>query len=582
MRPAAQRFFLFFLLIALHWGGLGTTPILDRDEARFAEATRDMAARGDWVVPHFNGEPRYNKPILIYWLQGAAFSILGPTELAVRLPSVLCGALLCVLVYELGRTLYSGRVGLLAALLVGTAPIAWAEARVGTADAAMTAFLAAALLSSCRARTSQRPVTWALLGGGALGLSVLAKGPVALAIVLLSALASWVLRLLVRRDARAEALAPSPGIPRRPMLLALGSIALLSVALPWALAAGFRTDWAFWREGIGHHFLDRLPHAHEGHRMFPGAHTLLLSVTCFPWAPWIPAGIARAWREARSGGAGARFLLGWALGPLLMFEAASSRLPHYTYPLIPAFALLAAKTIAGDGEAPRGKGPAGRGSPRALPAILPPISILAVGILLLSIWPIAARISSIEPIPSGKASKLAWTACTDLRSRGIDGIAFAAGIALVGGGTIAWLLARRRGPLPSLAAALSAWTAALVLGSALAVPRLPALRISRSIVRAIASRDPGKSDAVFLVSYGEPSLVFYLRRDLFPEPGQVTEDVRGLGEKIRERRPAWIIVSPEALEAAEKADVPLEVLDRVKGLNLSKGREVELLIVRAR
>src|SRR5206468_6854684 len=127
------------LALAIEAAGLASTPLLDRDEARFAEASRDMAARGDLIVPSFNGEPRYHKPILIYWLMVGSFALLGATELAARIPSVLSTACLVLLVHEVGLLLRGRRAGVLAALLTLASPLVWFEGRIGTADAALAA-----------------------------------------------------------------------------------------------------------------------------------------------------------------------------------------------------------------------------------------------------------------------------------------------------------------------------------------------------------------------------------------------------------------------------------------------------------
>ena len=83
--------------LALAWIylGLGTAslPLMDRDEPRFAEASREMLAGGDWVVPRLNGGHRFDKPPLIYWMQAACMRWLGRSEAAVRLPSVACATL---------------------------------------------------------------------------------------------------------------------------------------------------------------------------------------------------------------------------------------------------------------------------------------------------------------------------------------------------------------------------------------------------------------------------------------------------------------------------------------------------------
>jgi 4-amino-4-deoxy-L-arabinose transferase-like glycosyltransferase len=545
---------------AIQVGGLWTTPILDRDEARFAEAARDMRARGDLLVPWFNGEPRYHKPILIYWLLWGSFALLGPSEAAARLPSVGCIVLLAILSYELGRALVSRRAGLLSALFLLASPLVWFEGRLGTADAALTCAMTAVFLCRFRASSSPRSWGWAAGEGAALGLAVLAKGPVALAILLTFLLASAVLE---RAGPREEVSRRRPAAAAAASLLTFGA-----VALPWALAAGFRTGWAFWIEGIGHHFLGRLGTSYEGHRMFPGAHTLLLGLTCLPWSVFIPGAAVRSWRAVRSGDPRARFLLAWALGPLLLFEAASSRLIHYTLPIIPALALSVAWFL--DGTA--GPGPfsshalldGGRWAHR-----LPAVAMLLLAGVAFALWELWAK--GIAP------------AFGDL-SAVLPG--FRAMLAvLILAAVLSLVLGKRREGRPALAAALIGWCLALALLGWLVIPALPPLSFSRRIAAAIGSRNERQAgDRVLLVSYREPSLVFYLRRDLFPAPGQVVEaSPQGAAELLREwAGPAWIVASgPDLAAAADGAGPRVRTVAQVEGFNVSRGRELRLLIARA-
>ncbi len=568
----ADQLVIAVLVLAGHFGGLQDTPILDRDEARFAEATRDMRERGDAVVPHFNGEPRYHKPILIYWLQWGAMAVLGPTELAVRLPSVLCGAALAILVYELGRFLFGRRPGLLASLMTTAAPLVWIETRIGTADAALAASVAAAFLCRIRARSSSRPVLWRFGTGAALGAAVLAKGPVALAVLFL-AQAAEALALLVQRDkekARGEKREDTRGPGAATKAGAASSIAptaaFLAVVLPWALLAGVRTDWAFWREGLGFHFASRLGQSHEGHRLFPGAHTLLLAVTCFPWSLWIPASGLFLWRKLREGDPRARFLFGWAIGPLVLFEAAASRLPHYTLPLLPAFALAAAWFIE---------------ERRAQKLAAPAVAMLAMAALLALGWAVTVQ---LRPEMRALATPCAW---------GL-GSAIAA-MAL--GGFLSLAVSARRGAVSGVAAGLGSWIVSMSLLGTFAAPRFPPLQTSLAVSGAIRTArraaatglpDGASGDTVFLVSYREPSLVFYLRRDLFRAPGQVVEaPVDEAAAKLTaanlaaRSRPAWIVATDEEIAAiAARTGIAVHRAGEITGLNLSKGRQVLLQVAR--
>ena len=114
-----------YTLIVVLWGltmlaGLGGTALWEPDEPRFAEATRQMFERGDFLTPWFNGRPRFEKPILLYWLQAPFVALMGPVETAFRLPAALAGLLTLIVVYRLGGRLASPFAGLLGALSLAT------------------------------------------------------------------------------------------------------------------------------------------------------------------------------------------------------------------------------------------------------------------------------------------------------------------------------------------------------------------------------------------------------------------------------------------------------------------------------
>lgn len=558
MRRTGDWFLIAAGAVLLELGGLAATPLLDRDEARFAEASRDMQARGDAVVPYFNGTPRYHKPILPYWLQWASFVIVGgPSESGVRLPSVLAGAALAVAVYELGRTMFSRRAGLWASLLTCSSPLWWVESRLGTADAELGAAVAATFLCLYRAGLPGRRCAWGWgLGAGAsLGLATLAKGPVAPAIVALAALASALLGIGRRGQGEAKA--------RRAGALLAGAAAYLMVVLPWTIAAAARTAGDFLREGVLYHFLGRATQSYEGHRMFPGAHTLLLAATCFPWSTLLPQSALLLVRRVREGDDRARFLLGWIIGPLAMFEAAASRLPHYTLPIVPALALAAAWLIA-DGIEHRAEGGGvrpGRFQRGPALALLGATALAATAIPLLR-WLRPEARTSIAAAGPGLLAVLAT---------------------LGAGGALSFLTLERN-PERSLAATLLSWCAALALTGTLILPALPPLQFSRAVARAIAAESPGPEDRVLLVSFSEPSLIFYLRRDLFSSPGQVVE-ARGKHavEVLRGGRvPAWIVATEiELAEIESGSGWPVRRTRRLSGINLQKGRREDLCLALA-
>ena len=110
--PLLLLVFVFLMLLP----GTGTVPLLDRDEPRFATASREMAERADWIKPTFNGRDRFDKPALSYWLMRGGYAVFGQNELGARLPTVLCAAALVLAVWFFGARWFDPETGLLAGL----------------------------------------------------------------------------------------------------------------------------------------------------------------------------------------------------------------------------------------------------------------------------------------------------------------------------------------------------------------------------------------------------------------------------------------------------------------------------------
>lgn len=178
----ASRWLLLAACLAF-FIGLSATPLIDLDEGAFTAATQEMFARGDFLATYLNGEPRYDKPILIYWLQAAAVALLGFSEFALRLPSALMGLATMLFAWHCARRLYDNETARWAALIAATAMGPALVARLAIADALLDACLAAAVFWQ---------YLWLRAGGArdlliawaAMGLGFLAKGPVAVVLPL--------------------------------------------------------------------------------------------------------------------------------------------------------------------------------------------------------------------------------------------------------------------------------------------------------------------------------------------------------------------------------------------------------------
>jgi len=165
------------LLLAGNW----ILPLTDRDETRFAEASREMLQRSDFVVPWFNGAWRFDKPVLIYWCQSASYRVFGENPFAARLPSALFTAATALLLVRWSRKFADAKTAFMAgAMFVAGLHVA-IIGRVATADMAMVFFTTLAVWSGWELTRPEQPhrKSWWWIFYVALALGFLAKGPVA-------------------------------------------------------------------------------------------------------------------------------------------------------------------------------------------------------------------------------------------------------------------------------------------------------------------------------------------------------------------------------------------------------------------
>lgn len=325
------------LLIGL--ARLGGGPLFDVDEGAFSEATREMLASGDWGHTTLNGEPRWDKPILTYWLQALSVRAFGLGEFALRLPSVLAAWGWAVAVALFARPRWGEVAALAAGTVVATSLGVLAIGRAATADALLNLWLALTALdlwrhletdcgSPAARHALRRTGLW-------MGLGLLTKGPVAVLVPGAAALlfiateprSTWRARLVaLLGDGRAWAL-------------------MLVVAVPWYAYALHRHGQAFIDGFFIRHNLARYGGTLEGHGGSVGYYLLVLPLLMLPWTPLLGLVVARArrlWREALG-----RYLLGWAGFVLVFFSLSGTKLPHYALYGLTPLALLVGQALTG-------------------------------------------------------------------------------------------------------------------------------------------------------------------------------------------------------------------------------------------
>ena len=322
---------LVFVALCAFLPGFTAIPPVDRDEPRYAQASKQMMETGNYLDIRFQEQPRYLQPAGIYWLQVAAAKITGYGPEApiwvYRLPSLLAATAAVVLTYWIALPL-AGPVGaFIAALLIVPSILLGVEARLAKTDATLLACILSATGFLARAYLRQTiMLRAAVLFWTACAAGILVKGPM-IALVVGSTVVA--LCVLDRSTAWLKALRPALG---------LGWLALL--VLPWFIAIAIVSDGEFYRIAIGQSLLGKVAAGQQGHGAPPGVYFLLYWITFWPAAGLALTAFPWVWQNR--GEAAVRFCLAWILPTWLVFELINTKLPHYVLPVYPAIATLIA------------------------------------------------------------------------------------------------------------------------------------------------------------------------------------------------------------------------------------------------
>lgn len=538
--PGLNRKFLeglsvLILALSLNLIGNGRISLWDRDEPRYAQCTREMRSSGDWIHPTFNAEPRYHKPVLIYWLMLAGTFLGGDNPFGARLISSLAGAATCLIVLAWGRRMLGPKAGFLAALILATAPIVVAESKLATTDATLMLWVVICQFAlwelSQRASWRAAAVFWT-----ALGLAVLTKSPAGPVLIATSSLVSWWWG--------------GPTNCWKRLRWRWGPLICLAIVLPWNLAIMLRSKGEYYDVAVGYHIVRRMTTGIEEHGGFPGYYLVLSALTCFPWSSLLPAALYGAWSRRRESPVFG-FLLGWVVGPLFLLEFVRTKLIHYYLPSFPAWALLIGWLVAAVSRSEIGLGqwPLGRLALRLL-SRMGTLAILGI-------------------------VALAWFAPPEL-------VAPLLGLAgVMSAGAVLCAIVYRRGGIERCVQTLVVANAAgLILIGGWLLPRAEPFRTSAAVGRALATIEAREQATPVLASYQLPGIVYGLGH---PAPTTRSRD-EFLAHVERENK---IVVPLNRLELNRLLCEPrltVEVCDVIEGLNIEKVRHerIHLTLVRPR
>ena len=327
---------------------LGANSIWDANEAFYVETPRQMVVTGDYVNPSFGGEPRFNKPVLSYWLVAGAYRLLGESVAAERMVIAAAALVTILATLVIGGAIGGRATGLLAAVVLATAPRFVFFSRRILIDVLVTMFMTSALACFAAAeRYPERRRTLLLLMYLAIGAGILTKGPVALVLPLL-AFGAW---LLMERRL---------GDIRRLMILP-GALIVLAVVVPWYAAIYNQHGWDYIRQFFVGENLDRFSEPFTTARSAFFFIPVLLADILLPWAPLLVVPLLTAWQrepDTAESGPIRRAVWCWVVVIVAAFSFSASKEDLYILPAIPAAAVLIADGLVRTawGEAHRGIG----------------------------------------------------------------------------------------------------------------------------------------------------------------------------------------------------------------------------------
>ena len=535
--------FLILCGLLMFLPGFFTIPPVDRDEARFAQATKQMVEAEDFVDIRFQDEVRYKKPVGIYWLQAATVetaSALGVPRAQVRIwlyrvPSLIGAIGAVLLTYWTALTFVSRRSAIVAGLILASSVLLGVEARLAKTDAMLLFAVVATMgalgkvyMSWQRGDDPVRPdwrapaIFWTALAGG-----ILLKGPL---ILLFVGLTIGALAIMDRSAVWLWRLRPVWGIAWTLLLV-----------LPWFIAIFLRAGDQFFQDSLGGDMLSKLAGGQESHGAPPGLYFVLFWVTFWPGAALAGMAAPAIWRARRE--PGAQYLLAWLLPSWLVFELVMTKLPHYVLPLYPAIAILTAGALE---RRVLSRSWLARGAAWwfAIPLIASVGGIVAAIMLTrqpeFMAWPFIAA-SLIFGL-------FAWWMYDDARAERslLNGIVASLFLSMALYGVI----------VPSL------------------TPVFPSVEIARAL-RNVQCVGPKAASAGF----HEPSLVFMAGTDTLLTDGSGAADFLGQGScrfALIERQSERTFV-----QRAEAIGLRYNVATRIDGYNYSQGRAISMAVFRS-
>jgi 4-amino-4-deoxy-L-arabinose transferase-like glycosyltransferase len=298
---------------------LGAYSLKEPDEGRYAEIPREMVESGNYLVPYLNYSRYFEKPPLLYWTIALSYKIFGVTEWSFRLPNALFAFLTVLALYFFGRRWFGAGSALLSSVILLSSLGFFSMGRIVTTDMLLTLLSSVALLSFYGFYREKRPA-FLLMFYLSLALATLAKGPVAVLLVVLT------LVLFLAAERRLAFL--------REMRPGRGVALFLVLAAPWFILISLREKGFFYFFFVDQNLLRFLTSKHR--RTGPLYYFLpVLFGGLFPWSIFLPRALLAVWGRREF-----RLFLIWSAVVFVFFSLSQSKLPPYILPVFPVLCLV--------------------------------------------------------------------------------------------------------------------------------------------------------------------------------------------------------------------------------------------------
>ncbi|MGC6531290.1 MAG: ArnT family glycosyltransferase [Candidatus Puniceispirillaceae bacterium] len=541
MRQKGALWLVVVLLAGLVMVGHQSLAPIDRDEARFAQASKQMVLSGDFITIRFQDEYRAKKPAGIYWLQATSASLFGIDAIEnYRLPSLagyLASFLMMIaLARAMNLTGWGNLAPLIAGLFLSSGFIVFAESHLAKTDSVLLALILWqqwALWDIYKRRFDGQAGAainqfWIAMAAG-----ILIKGPIA-------PLVGFATLLGVNLFDKSLLLWARIRVVRGLFILAV-------LVAPWAISVQIATQGAFLDIAIKGDFLAKVQSGQESHGAPFGIYLLLLPLLAFP-ASLFAGNLAMVGKDIFQKDKG-RFVIAWLLGYWLLIEATPTKLPHYVLPLLPALWLLVLMCFTTPAKAVRWR--------IITSYVITGFAAFSGLVFVIALGYLALRFG-------GTGSGLSFF------------FSLLSVMLVVGLLYLFWQwLAKPQSGLMIILLLMGALLHMIVISGV--VSNAKRIHVSTALHDAVSDLSSQPS-LVVAAGYHEPSMVFYQGQDILLVTAReaallLAEAPQGLAIIEAAKR-------SEFLEVIEKLSLSVTEIDRVDGFNISKGRDVSLRLYR--